>query len=267
MRIGIIGCGNMGSALIHGMVKSRRFPSRQILAWDPDTRRLSGLTRRYKIRRVSSNSEVAEAEIVLLAVKPQQMEEVLQEVRPSLNSRKLLISIAAGRSTDWIGKRVNGKAVPVVRVMPNMPASVQKGVSAIAGGKHAKAAHLEQAEKIFRSIGDWVVCVPEKLMDAVTAVSGSGPAYFFFLMEEMIRQGIALGLPDKIARRLVLETAAGAAALAKETEEEPSALRARVTSKGGTTEAAFRVFSQKQVGENLRAGIHAAYQRAKEMSA
>jgi len=207
---------------------------------------------------------VAQAKVILLAVKPQQMEEVFQEIRPSLDNRPLLISIAAGIPTEWIQKRVP-RSVPVVRVMPNTPALVGAGISAIAPGRAAKTKDLQIAKRIFACVGE-VVEVPEEWMNAVTAVSGSGPAYFFFLMEQMIRAGIALGLPLQVARRLVLGTAKGAVRLATVSKEEPAFLRARVTSKGGTTEAAFRVFEGAGLADLLQRGIRAAAQRAKELT-
>ncbi len=263
--IGIIGCGNMGQALIRGMIAGRRMRPGQVGTWDPNRRLLGEVGRRFKIRAVRSNTELAEkSRILFLAVKPQQMAEVLAEIRPHLAHRPLLISIAAGTPTAWIEKRL-GRGIPVVRVMPNTPALVGKGISALAAGRRAKHAHLVQAERLFRSVGK-TIRVPERWMDAVTAVSGSGPAYFFYLMEQMIAAGVELGLSSEVARALVLGTSEGAAALAG-MDPDPAGLRARVTSKGGTTEAAFRVFSKKKVGENLRAGIRAAARRAKELSA
>ena len=263
-RIGVIGCGNMGTALIQGMIKSRFTSPIGIIAWDEDSGKLKRMVRSLGIRAARSNPDLVEkSRVVLLAVKPQQMEEVLKEIRPHLGKRPLLVSIAAGISTRWIEKRVGGK-VPVIRVMPNTPALVRSGISAIAPGRAATAAMIRTAKGIFRGVGE-VVEVQERLMDAVTAVSGSGPAYFFFLMEQMIEEGIHLGLSREAARRLVLATAEGAAKLAVSSGETPSLLRARVTSKGGTTEAAFKVFARAGLGRTIRAGIRAAAARAKKL--
>lgn len=250
----------MGAALVRGVLRARVIPEARILCADADARKKRAL----KVRAARSNAELAKAsQVILLAVKPQQMAEVLGEIRPRLAHRPLLISIAAGIRTDWIERRT-GRRCPVVRVMPNTPALVGAGISAVAAGKKAGAGHLKEAERILGAVGD-VVRVPERWMDAVTALSGSGPAYFFHLMEQMARAGTELGLPAGVARRLALATALGAAALAAQ-GEDPAALRAKVTSKGGTTEAAFRVFERARLGNTLRAGIRAAAKRAKELS-
>ncbi len=264
-EIGVIGCGNMGSALIRGMVESEHFPSRGIIAWDPDTGKLNRLVQKYEIQAASSDADAANARIVLLAVKPQQMGQVIAEIKPKLTRSSLLISIAAGIPTVWIEKRV-AVGVPVVRVMPNTPASVRKGVSAITRGRAATSNHIRKAEKVFSAVGDEVVQIKESQMDAVTAISGSGPAYFFYLMEAMIHEARQMHIDEAVARRLVLETAAGAAKLAKESEEDPSVLRKRVTSKGGTTEAAIKQFDKAGLNRIIYAGIRAAARRAKELS-
>lgn len=263
MTIGIIGCGNMGSALIRGILLNRLIAANRLIAWDPDPGKLVPLVRRLRIRKARSNSEVAMANVILLAVKPQQMEEVLREIRPSLGDRPLVISIAAGISTRWIQSRI-GRSVPVIRVMPNTPVLVGAGISAVAAGRSARPKQMKLAQKIFSCVGE-VVTLPESAIDAVTAVSGSGPAYFFYLMEEMIEAGVTLGISKAVARRLVLQTAVGAAKLAAVSGEDPSVLRARVTSKGGTTEAAFKVFLKKRLGQTIRQGIQAAVVRAKEL--
>lgn len=265
MRLGVIGCGNMGSALIRGLVQSRLLPAGRILAWDSDAGKLRALARKLKIRAGRSNREVAgSSSTLLLAVKPRQMEAVLREVRPALGHRPLVISIAAGIPTRWIERRV-GRGVPVVRVMPNTPALVGKGISAIVPGRSARPAHGRAAGRILACVGQ-VVPLQERHMDAVTAVSGSGPAYFFFLMEQMVEAGVKLGLKRPVARRLTLATAAGAAELACCSREDPAALRARVTSKGGTTEAAFKVFQRRRLGGILQEGVRAAGRRSRALS-
>ena len=264
LSVGIIGCGNMGSALARGMAEARLLPAGRIVGYDAETGKSRRLARSLKIRAARSSREAAGCSVVLLAVKPQQMEEALSEIRPFLSHRPLLISIAAGIRTGWIERRV-GRGVPVVRVMPNTPALVKKGISAIAAGRSAHTRHRALAERIFGSVGE-TVRVPERLMDAVTAVSGSGPAYFFYLMEQMERAGTALGLPAGTARKLATATARGAARLATCGGEDPAAFRKKVASKGGTTEAAFRVVERKGLGKTLREGIRAAARRAKELS-
>ena len=264
MTIGVIGCGNMGSALIRGMIRSRFVSPRGIIACDSNPGTLRRIARTNKIRIAKSNREVAGASAVVLAVKPQQMGDVLDEIRSFVGRQSILISIAAGIPSRWIERRV-GRPIPVVRVMPNTPALVGAGISAISAGRFATAASLKTAQRILSGVGE-VVPVPERWMDAVTALSGSGPAYFFFLMEQMIQEGIHLGLSDAVARSLVVETARGAAELASQSKEKPDVLRARVTSKGGTTEAAFREFEKGKLGTVIRRGIYAAAQRAKELA-
>lgn len=262
--VGVIGCGNMGAALARGMVESRLLPAGRIVGYDSDRAKAKRLARSLKVNAARSVREVAACSVVLLAVKPQQMGEVLAEIRPHLGRRPLLISIAAGIRTRWIERRV-GRGIPVVRVMPNMPALVRRGISAIARGASAGLKHQALAGRIFSSVGE-VVQVEESRMDAVTAVSGSGPAYFFYLMEQLEKAGTHLGLPAAVARRLAVATAAGAGKLACCSGEEPARLRARVTSKGGTTEAAFNLFRRRKLDAIIQSGIRAAARRAKELS-
>lgn len=261
--IGVIGCGNMGAALLSGLIRRRTVAASRVMVADADTKKLRAVSRSLRVKTTTCNCEAAGQAVVLLAVKPQQMEPVLKEIRSSLAHRPLLISIAAGLSTAWIEKQAGGK-IPVVRVMPNTPALIGKGISAVARGRYSSAAHEKLALEIFRSVGETVV-VSEKAMDAVTAVSGSGPAYFFFLMEQMITAGKRLGLRPEMVRTLVLATAEGASQLALQSNDDPSVLRQRVTSKGGTTEAALKVFEKKKVAQAIQQAILAAARRARQL--
>lgn len=261
--IGVIGCGNMGAALLSGLIRRRTVAASRVMVADADAEKLRSISRSLRIKTTDCNCEAAGQSVVLLAVKPQQMEPVLNEIRSSLTHKPLVISIAAGISTAWIEKQAGGK-IPVIRVMPNTPALVGKGISAIARGRYASAAHEKLALEIFRSVGETVV-VSEKAINAVTAVSGSGPAYFFFLMEQMMVAGKRLGLKPEVARALVLATAEGAAQLALQSSDEPSVLRQRVTSKGGTTEAALKVFEKKKAGQAVQQAIFAATRRARQL--
>jgi pyrroline-5-carboxylate reductase len=255
----------MGSALMRGLLEKGLVKPSRLMVSDPDRRKLMSLRRTWRFLPARSNRDLADrSDGILLAVKPQQMEGVLTEIRPHLTRRPLLISIAAGIPTGWIEDRV-GRSIPVVRVMPNTPALVQAGICAIAPGWVASPKDVRWVERIFACLGE-VVRVPEGWMNAVTAVSGSGPAYFFFLMEQMIQAGVALGLPAGMARRLVLQTAIGAAKLAAVSKEDPGALRLRVTSRGGTTEEAFRVFHRSRLGPTIQTGIRAAARRARELA-
>ncbi len=259
--IGVIGCGNMGSALISGMLQKHFRQPNEFVVCDTDAQRLDAV-KEWKVQQAQSNADLAAGtRVILLAVKPQQMDDVLNEIRPHLKHRPLIISIAAGIPIRRIEEKA-GPSVPVVRVMPNTAVLVGSGISAISGGEHALNLHVGEAEAIFSCVGE-VVRVSEELLDVVTAISGSGPAYFFFLMEQMIETGVSLGLSSETARKLVFKTAEGAAKLVL--IRDPRELRAQVTSKGGTTEAAFAVFLEKRLGEVIQEGIRAAAARAKEL--
>ncbi len=257
-RIGIIGCGNMGAALVHGLRKAG-YP---VVVWDSDRKKRT-VARSLGAAVAGSGAELArKSRAVLLAVKPQQMAEVLDEIRPSLSRSSLIVSIAAGITTRWIERNV-GRRIPVVRVMPNMPAQRFKGMSVLCAGSAASGRDLRAVRTWFSTVGA-VETVPEKWMDAVTAVSGSGPAYFFFLIEQMSRAGQELGLPRAKALTLAVRTAEGAAQMVS-AGLDPAELRAAVTSKGGTTEAAFRLFEKRRLGKIIREGLHAAARRSKEL--
>lgn len=254
----------MGSALIRGILKSGLVKPASLTASDPDQKKLKALSRSLGFRVVPSNAGAAACNIVLLAIKPQEMQEVLREIAPVLTARSLLISIAAGVTSGSIEKWA-GRKVRVVRVMPNTPALVGAGISALSAGRYARKEDLQTAKKIFECVGE-TVFISESKMDVVTAVSGSGPAYFFYLMEELIRVGVKLGLSGEVARRLVLETAFGSGKLARFSKEDPWVLRSRVTSKKGTTEAAFRVFMQARLSDIFERAVRAAARRAQELS-
>lgn len=258
--IGIIGCGNMGFSLLAGLHRAKR----SLIVWDADAKKVNGL-RKPGVEIAKSNVDlVQKTPHIILAVKPQQMADVLGEIRPYLRRSSLVVSIAAGMPTRWIEKRL-GRDVHVVRAMPNLPAQNFKGATAVCAGSKADRFHLAAVTAWFRAVGV-VVTVPESQMNAVTAVSGSGPAYFFYLMEQMIEAGVKLGLSRKTAVQLTVGTAVGAGKLAACSGEDPAALRARVTSKGGTTEAALRLFEKKKLRNVIQAGVLAAARRAKELS-
>lgn len=265
-KIGIIGAGNMGEAIIKGLISGPCFFNcNHVIVSDASSDRLKYIKKNYKIKTVSYNEElIVLADIIIFAVKPQHIDTVLLEIGKFIGQQKLVISIAAGIKIKCIEDRLPGKA-PVIRVMPNMPALVQKGFSAFCCGKFVKDAHKKTAFNILSNIGE-VVEVKESLMDAVTAISGSGPAYFFFLMEQLVEAGIKEGLNRNIAEKLVVQTALGAAELVCQTGHTPQQLRAKVTSKGGTTEAAFDIFQSEGLGKILGKGIKAAIKRSRELS-
>lgn len=253
----------MGLAVIRGMLAAGLVRPRQLVGFDPDPSRRAAL-RALRVRAAASNGSLTEAsQVVLLAVKPQQMRAVLAEIAPFLNPKHLVTSVAAGWSTKAIEATL-GRRVAVVRVMPNTPAQVRRGIAVLCRGTWATTASVEVARAIFMAVGG-VLELPERLFHAVTAVSGSGPAYVFYLMEGMQEAGRRLKLPAKALRRLVVQTVLGSAHLAQETGQAPHVLRARVTSKGGTTEAAIKVFEEARMKAHLVAGIAAADRRSAEL--
>ena len=265
MSIGVIGAGNMGRALINGLV-TNSFPPSHLVIVESDRQRGQAVRRRYHVG-VASLPEVARrCDVLILAVKPQDLRGVLLELRKALRARgkrMLVVSIAAGVQTISI-ERILGR-VPVVRVMPNLPATVGCGMAALAKGRFAASADLRVAKAIFRSVGE-VVELPERDFDAVTALSGSGPAYFFLIFQALRDAGIHCGLPKGVARRLAIQTAKGSAALASQTDEELEKLIARVASKKGTTEAALTVFRRDGLTRILQRGVRAAVKRSRELS-
>jgi len=259
-RIGIIGCGNMGTAIAHAAADA----SIHLICYDIDRKRLSLFEKRYHAAIASQGREVArECDRIVLAVKPNDVNTLLEDIRPELNGSKLLISVAAGITTAHIETMVD-RRVAVVRVMPNMPALIGAGICAICKGRFATAGDLRFARRLFGKLGE-VIEIKERLMNAVTAISGSGPAYFFYLVEIMIKAGVRLGLPRGVATKLAVQTALGSGRALKETRESPEALRLKVTSKGGTTEAAFKKFFKNNLEAILEKGIMAASERAREL--
>lgn len=233
---------------------------------EADAARIDYLQTKYKIIvEIDNNALVKFADIVILAVKPQAIGEILKnEICCGMSKNKLLISLAAGVTTEYI-ESVVGKDIPVVRAMPNMAARIGEAVTSISPGKAANAEDMRQAFEVFSAIGD-VVEVDEKLVDAVTAVSGSGPAYFFYLAESLVEAAQKLGLDKEQAEKLVFKTALGSAKLLEALGEGPEALRKKVTSKGGTTEAAFTIFETKKFKDTVIDAVKAAYDRSKEIS-
>lgn len=264
-KIGIIGCGNMGEALL-GRLSAIMEKSVSLMVSEMDAARRDYIRSKHRIIvEVDNNAVVKFADVIIIAVKPKEFEGVLKnEICCGVSSKKLLISIAAGITTGYIEKIV-GKDVPVVRVMPNMAALVGEAISSIAGGSSATAADMKLAGEIFSLIGD-VVEVDEKLLDAVTAISGSGPAYFFYLIESLIEAAKGLGLDETVARKLVLKTALGSSKLLEAVKTGPSELIKSVASKGGTTEAALKIFESRKFKDIIREAVRGAYDRSREIS-
>jgi pyrroline-5-carboxylate reductase len=265
--IGFIGAGNMAEALIKGIIKANICKPKNILVNDIRSERLEFMTRQYHVQAVTNSAAIAgQVDALILSVKPQNIANVLFEIESAVRSSTLVISIAAGIKIDEITAGIGDKAI--VRVMPNTPARIGEGASALFANIKARSM-MDRAMRIFSSIGRTVIVDNEDLIDVVTAVSGSGPAYFFLLMEEMIRTAYEMGLPPEIAKILVLQTAKGAALLAVERDkysESPSELRRKVTSPGGTTEAALKVFMAKNFPQLVTEALTAARNRSKELS-
>ncbi|MCJ7646656.1 pyrroline-5-carboxylate reductase [bacterium] len=264
-RVAFIGCGNMGSVLISGTLSSGLISKDKVLVTDIRPERLEYIREREGISITEKNREAVEkSDVIVLAVKPQVIGKVLSEIRDVVTWDKVIISIAAGITTGFIEEAL-GKEVPVVRVMPNTPCLVKTGASGISPGKYAGEEEETIAEEMFRGVGI-VVKVPEQMLDAVTALSGSGPAYIFYIIESLIEAGMEMGLSEDDARKLVSQTVLGAARMFVETGESPQVLRAKVTSPGGTTEAALKYLEEKGFQKILIAAVKEAAKRSKELS-
>jgi len=265
--IGFIGAGNMAEALIKGVINAGICKPKYIFINDIRSDRLEYLSRQYRVQPVSNATALAgQVDILVLSVKPQNMANVLLAIDTTVRHSTLTISVAAGVKIAEITAALGDK--PVIRVMPNTPALIGEGASALFANARARPM-LDKAMKIFSAVGKTVIVDNEDLIDVVTAVSGSGPAYFFLLMEEMIRAGHEMGLPPEIAKILVLQTAKGASMLAAERDkfgESPSELRRKVTSPGGTTEAALRVLAFREFGRIIEQALRAARDRSRELS-
>lgn len=262
-RIGFIGAGAMGQALMRGLI-GRGVPRVSLSASDPSGQVRRAVRSVLRVRVGLDNLAVLRhADIVVLAVKPQQCPEVIAQIAPHLAGRHLVLSIAAGISLRWLEARLPG--IPVVRAMPNLPATIGRGFATIALGREAAPAHRAIAFAIFGAAGD-VVELPERHFDAITAVSGSGPAYVFFLAEAWLQAARALGLPQEIAEQAIGRTLEGSVELLRVSNEPASRLIQRVASKGGTTEAALSVLAARRVSASWVAALQAAARRSKALS-
>ncbi len=264
--ITFIGAGNMASALIGGLVQQGYAPER-ICATDLSLERLQALQQEFGIRTSDdNNAAVASSDIVILAVKPQVLKVVLGELAPALQQqRPLLISIAAGINCTSLDLWSGGN-LPIVRCMPNTPALTRTGASGLYATESVSAAQRTQAEDILAAVGIALWVEQERELDAVTAVSGSGPAYYFLLMEAMIDAGEKLGLSRSVAAQLTLQTALGAARMAQASDVDVAELRRRVTSPGGTTEQALNRFEEGGLRELVEQALAAADRRSVELA-
>jgi pyrroline-5-carboxylate reductase len=258
----LIGAGAMGEAILSGLLRAGSTPE-DLVVVEKRAERGAELTERYAVTVVDDLASAAHADTVLLVVKPQDMGSVLDGLAPHLRTGQLLVSLAAGITTAFVESRVP-EGVAVVRVMPNTPALVGEGMSALSPGSACSAEQLAEAERLLTSAGR-VVTVPESQQDAVTAVSGSGPAYVFYVAEAMIEAGVHLGLPRDVARELAVQTLLGASTMLRETGTHPSLLREQVTSPGGTTAAALRTLDDRGVRAAFLAALETARDRSREL--
>ena len=265
-KISFIGAGNMGRSLIGGLI-ANGYPAELLSAADPDANQRQQLASLFNVSVHENNEQaLAEAEVIVLAVKPQAMRNTLEQMLDGIQqAQPLVISIAAGIRLSAISAIV-GASLPIIRVMPNTPSLIQAGAAALFANQQVKEQQRELAEAIMRSVGVAVWVDDESKLDTVTALSGSGPAYFFLLMEAMEKAAAKLGLDEEQARLLTLETAFGAAKMALESSHDPADLRKQVTSPGGTTESALKVMEQGKFIELVSAAIDSATTRSVELA-
>jgi pyrroline-5-carboxylate reductase len=262
-RLGIIGSGQMAEAIVRGLIETRLYAAESILSTDISEERREAF-RKIGVGVTAEASEVVEnCGTLLIAVKPQNLSDLLPRIGRSMDSDHLLISICAGTATTTF-ESAAVSPLRVVRAMPNLPVKLRQGATALTAGRYAGPEDVDLAKRIFQAVGE-VVIVEERLMDAVTALSGSGPAYVYFLAEAMIEAGIREGLSGETARDLAVQTIIGAGAMLRNDPASPQEHRRRVTSKGGTTEAAFNKIEETGVREALIAAIAAAAERGREL--
>ena len=260
----IFGAGVMGETLLSGLIRSGRDVA-DLTITEKRSDHAAQLNAKYGVSVLDNATAAESADVLVLVVKPQDMNGLLAEIRDHVAPGNLVVSLAAGITTDFLESRLP-EGSSVVRVMPNTPALVDQGLAAISPGRHCTDDHLEEAEALLRSCGR-VVRVPENYQDAVTAISGSGPAYIFYVVEAMIEAGVVLGLPRATSTELVVQTLFGAATMLKETGEHPTVLRERVSSPGGTTVAALRQLDDHKVRAAFITAIEAAASRSHELAA
>ena len=262
--IAVIGAGKMGEAILSGLLRAG-WPATALVATVRRADRAEQLAAQYGIRVVTGDEAVTVADVLVVAVKPQDASTLMAELGPKVPPGKLVVSICAGLPTSFFEKRLP-EGTPVVRVMSNTPALVDQAMSAISAGSHASAADLALTEEMLSPLGK-TLRVPESQQDAVTALSGSGPAYFYYLVEAMTDAGILLGLPRQVAHDLIVQAAMGAAVMLRESGDPPVILREAVTSPAGTTISAIRELESHRVRAAVLDAIEAARNRAREIAA
>lgn len=272
--IGIIGAGNMGAAILSRAIKAKdgdkRFSAKNFIITEKDKLVATFIKKTYRVKIALDVKDLAlKSDIIIIAVKPQDMDVVLREIKYAVTTQNkkwfLIISIAAGINTSYIEGKISSD-VRVIRAMPNMPVSIGKGITALCRGSLASAKDLNIAKKIFAVLGSTVEIKKENLINTVTAVSGSGPAYLFYIVSAMLAISKSLGMDRKTANMLIYHTLIGSADLLNKHNFDADTLISKVASKGGTTEAALKVFNERQLRLIIIDAIHAAYQRSEELS-
>jgi len=263
-ELGFIGVGNMGTALLRGIISSNIIDKEKIIIYDTKEELINNHVQEFKVEAANSNVELVElTKYILLAVKPQIIDSVLEEISPKLKEDQILISIAAGISLEHIKKVIN-KEMGLIRVMPNTPALVGEGASVIAHNNKVSKEDLEYVKKFLNSVGI-VVELEQKHIDAVTGLSGSGPAYIFIIIEALADGGVKMGLPRDVALKLATQTVLGSAKMVIETGKHPGELKDMVTSPGGTTITALHEIEKGKLRATLISAVEAATLKSKSM--
>jgi pyrroline-5-carboxylate reductase len=263
--VGIIGAGNMGEVLIRGLLQSGRVAKSDIITSDVSPDRLTHMSKTYGLRTTSSNVELVEnASIIIIAVKPQNIDELLDELSTSSHEGHLFISIAAGITTEKLASKMHHQS-GIIRVMPNAPASVLAGIAAVYPGRNVSPSDLQRAVSIFECVGRTVIIKNEALMDVVTGLSGSGPAFVFLVIESLSDAGVQLGISRKESSLLAAQTVYGAAKMLLETGKHPSELKDIVATPGGTTFAGLKMLEKGNFRSTIMDAVEAATARSREL--
>jgi pyrroline-5-carboxylate reductase len=262
-QVGLIGVGVMGEALISGLISSR-FPKAQIVFTEKRADRAREISSKYGAREVDLTELTKTSDVLLLVVKPQDLAQLLSLINGNLKKSATIVSFAAGKTTDFISEIV-GPDISIIRVMPNTPTLIGLGMAAISLGKSVNPEQAKFVSEFLATCGK-VISIEENLQDAVTALSGSGPAYFFAFVEEMIKSGISLGLSSEQATTLAIQTMVGSAAMLEQSGKNATTLRENVTSPNGTTAAALKVFSEANLGDIVAKAMTAARDRSQELA-
>ena len=265
--VGIIGAGNMGEVLIRGLIQSGKVKKKDIITSDTNRERLAHIQKTYGARITTSNVDLVEnASIVIIAVKPQNIDDLLEELAKSSHEEHLIISIVAGIATERLAAKMHHQS-GIIRVMPNAPSSVLAGIAALCPGGNVSGADLKRAVSIFECVGKTVIIRNEALMDVVTGLSGSGPAFIFLVIESLSDAGVQLGISRKEASLLAAQTAYGAAKMLLETGRHPSDLKDIVATPGGTTFAGLKMLEKGNFRSTIMYAVEAATERSRDLGA